>query len=59
MRREVLEGCIREAMGGDRSEEIRSNVMKWKNLSREAVDEGGSSDRCIDEFVAKLSVWQF
>ena len=37
MRREVLEGCIREVMGGDRSEEIRSNVMKWKNLAREAV----------------------
>ena len=56
VRREVLEGCIGEVIGGDRSEEIRSNVMKWKNLAREAVDEGGSSDKCIDEFVAKLSV---
>ncbi|CBI33059.3 unnamed protein product, partial [Vitis vinifera] len=57
VRREVLEDCIGKVMGSDGLKEIKNNAMKWKNLAREAVDEGGSSDKCIDEFVAKLAVW--
>ncbi|CBI23328.3 unnamed protein product, partial [Vitis vinifera] len=55
VRREVLEDCIGKVMGSDGLKEIKNNAMKWKNLAREAVDEGGSSDKCIDEFVAKLA----
>ena len=29
--------------------------MKWKELAKEAVDEDGSSDKNIEEFVTKLS----
>lgn len=55
--REVLEDCIGKVMGSDGLKEIKNNALKWKNLAREAVDEGGSSDKCIDEFVAKLTAW--
>ncbi|GLT94316.1 hypothetical protein SLE2022_120620 [Rubroshorea leprosula] len=54
VKREVLEGCIKEVMVGDKGEGMRKNANKWKKLATEAVDEGGSSDKNIDEFVAKL-----
>lgn len=47
--------CIEEVMEGEKGEVIRENTKKWKNLARAAVDEGGSSDKNIDEFVATLS----
>ncbi|XP_059432918.1 UDP-glycosyltransferase 74F2-like [Corylus avellana] len=53
-RREVVEHCIREIMEGDRGKEIKKNAFKWRKLAKEAVDEGGSSDKNIEEFVAKL-----
>ncbi|XP_031403407.1 UDP-glycosyltransferase 74F2-like [Punica granatum] len=53
--REELGLCIEEVMEGEKGKVIRENVKKWKNLAIEAMDEGGSSDRNIDEFVAKLS----
>ncbi|XP_044465777.1 UDP-glycosyltransferase 74E2-like [Mangifera indica] len=52
--REEIEMCIREVMEGEKSEELRKNSKKWKELAKEAVDEGGSSDRNIEEFVAKV-----
>ncbi|XP_059626305.1 UDP-glycosyltransferase 74G1-like [Cornus florida] len=54
VRRRVLELCIREVMEGQKGKEIKENAIKWKNLAKEAVDEGGSSDKNIDEFVAEL-----
>ncbi|GLT33407.1 hypothetical protein SLA2020_080010 [Shorea laevis] len=54
IRKEEIERCIREVMEGEKSMDIRSNSERWKKLSKEAVDEGGSSDRNIDEFVAEL-----
>ncbi|KAJ8634360.1 hypothetical protein MRB53_027696 [Persea americana] len=52
----VLEGgelkrCLEEVMGG---EEIRKNAMKWRDLAREAVGEGGSSDCNLRAFVEKM-----
>ncbi|KAK2664479.1 hypothetical protein Ddye_003053 [Dipteronia dyeriana] len=52
--RNVLQKAIKEIMEGDKGKVIKKNVMKWKELAKEAVDEGGSSDINIDEFVAKL-----
>ncbi|KAL0383333.1 UNVERIFIED_CONTAM: UDP-glycosyltransferase 74E2 [Sesamum calycinum] len=46
--------CINHVMGGD-GEEIRENTTKWKEMARDAVDEGGSSDRSIEEFVSTLA----
>ncbi|XP_050208198.1 UDP-glycosyltransferase 74G1-like [Mercurialis annua] len=55
VQRESVERCVREVMEGDKGRVIKENAMKWKILAKEAVDEGGSSDRNIDELVAKLN----
>jgi pathogen-inducible salicylic acid glucosyltransferase len=52
--REAAEHCIREIMEGERGNEIKKNALKLRKLAKEAVDEGGSSDKNIEEFVAKL-----
>ncbi|KAG6630942.1 hypothetical protein CIPAW_13G056200 [Carya illinoinensis] len=54
VRREAIEHCIREIMEGERGKEIKKNAFKWRKLAKEAVDKGGSSDKNIEEFVAKL-----
>lgn len=54
IRKEEMERCIREIMEGDKSEDVKRNADKWKKLAIEAVNEGGSSDKNIEEFVAKL-----
>ncbi|EEF32571.1 UDP-glucosyltransferase, putative [Ricinus communis] len=51
---EEIELRIREVMEGVKANEIRKNSEKWKKLAREAVDEGGSSEKNIEEFVAEL-----
>ncbi|KAL9347441.1 hypothetical protein Peur_058807 [Populus x canadensis] len=53
-RRETIESCIREILEGKKGKEIKRNASKWKELAKEAVKEGGSSDKNIDEFVANL-----
>lgn len=50
-RREEFVKCLEVVMEGERSQVIRGNAGKWKNLAREAVSEGGSSDKIIDDFV--------
>ncbi|XP_074284496.1 mogroside I-E synthase-like [Silene latifolia] len=52
--REEIELCILEVMEGDKSNEIKSNAKKWKNLAKETMEKGGSTSRNIEEFVAKL-----
>ena len=46
--------CIQEVMEGEGANKIRSNANMWKKLSIQAMEKGGSSDKNIDEFVAKL-----
>ncbi|KAM3702233.1 hypothetical protein ACJW31_04G010300 [Castanea mollissima] len=53
--KEEIELCIREVIEGERGKEMKRNSMKWKELAKEAVDEDGSSDKNIAEFVTKLS----
>ncbi|WOG86935.1 hypothetical protein DCAR_0206154 [Daucus carota subsp. sativus] len=52
--REDVAACIMDAMEGDSKEEIRENALKWRQVAIEAMDEGGSSDRNIDDFISKL-----
>lgn len=52
--REEVGRCVGEIMKGEKGKEIRKNSHKWRELAIKAVDEGGSSDKNIDEFVAKL-----
>eukprot|EP00262_Sarcandra_glabra_P014530 TRINITY_DN4271_c0_g1_i2.p1 TRINITY_DN4271_c0_g1~~TRINITY_DN4271_c0_g1_i2.p1 ORF type:complete len:457 (-),score=43.83 TRINITY_DN4271_c0_g1_i2:307-1677(-) len=49
-----IEVCIKEVMEGERAEEIKRNACKWKEIARGSVDEGGSSDKNIDQFVASI-----
>lgn len=50
--REEVERCINEIMGsGSRAEEVKKNALKWKNAAAEAVAEGGSSDKNIQDIV--------
>jgi pathogen-inducible salicylic acid glucosyltransferase len=41
-------------MESERSNVIRKNSDKWKKLAKMAVDEGGSSDKNIEEFVTEV-----
>nr|XP_023928027.1 UDP-glycosyltransferase 74E2-like [Quercus suber] len=52
--KEEIELCIREVIG-DRGKEMKRNLMKWMELAKEAVNKDGSSDKNIEEFVAKIS----
>ncbi|KAF7845128.1 UDP-glycosyltransferase 74G1 [Senna tora] len=52
--REEVKECVKEIMEGERGKEMKENAMYWKNMARNAVDEGGSSDKNIEEFVARL-----
>ncbi|KAK0586164.1 hypothetical protein LWI29_002080 [Acer saccharum] len=52
--RHVFKKAIKEIMEGEKGKEIKKNAMIWKELAKEAIDEGGSSDTNINEFVAKL-----
>ncbi|KNA08531.1 hypothetical protein SOVF_161410 [Spinacia oleracea] len=54
VRRENLRRCLKEVMEGKRSEEIRENASKWRELSKKAVSHGGSSDNHINDFVQHL-----
>nr|POF16834.1 udp-glycosyltransferase 74e1 [Quercus suber] len=53
--KEEIELCIREVIEGERGKQMKINSIRWKELAKEAVDKGGSSDKNIEEFVAKLS----
>ncbi|KAL8469501.1 hypothetical protein ACS0TY_032372 [Phlomoides rotata] len=52
--REEIEGCVREVVEGEKGKEMKRNATKWKDLAKEAVSEGGSSDINIDTFISKL-----
>ncbi|KAA8527228.1 hypothetical protein F0562_034675 [Nyssa sinensis] len=52
--RQEIEACIREVMEGETGKEMKKNAIKWRDLAKEAVSEGGTSDLNINEFVSKL-----
>ncbi|KAL3828440.1 hypothetical protein ACJIZ3_017242 [Penstemon smallii] len=54
--RDEIEGCIREVMGagGEKGKEMKRNANKWKDLAKEAVSDGGSSDTNINKFLLQL-----
>ncbi|WMV40341.1 hypothetical protein MTR67_033726 [Solanum verrucosum] len=54
VRREVIEECIKLVMEEEKGKVIRENAKKWRELARNVVDEGGSSDKNIEEFISKL-----
>ncbi|KAL6185530.1 hypothetical protein ACLB2K_041662 [Fragaria x ananassa] len=52
--KEEISACIRQVMDKDTGMEFRKAALVWKELAREAADDGGSSDRNIEEFVEKI-----
>ncbi|KAI3789250.1 hypothetical protein L2E82_02042 [Cichorium intybus] len=52
---EEMARCVEEIMSGPRSEEFRKNAAELKKAAREAVAEGGSSDKNIQLFVNAVS----
>ncbi|XP_043700255.1 UDP-glycosyltransferase 74F2-like [Telopea speciosissima] len=57
--KEEIEACIMEVMEGEKGKGIRENAINWKELAKEAVDEGGSSDKNIEDFVALICHAEF
>ncbi|XP_009373576.3 phloretin 4'-O-glucosyltransferase-like [Pyrus x bretschneideri] len=52
---EELKRCLELVMGsGEIGEEMRRNAKKWKDLAREAVSEGGSSDKNLKAFLDQI-----
>ncbi|EXB61152.1 UDP-glycosyltransferase 74E2 [Morus notabilis] len=54
VRGEAVEHYVKEIIEGERGREMKMNAIKWSALAKMAVNEGGSSDKNIDEFIAKL-----
>ncbi|KAJ9537997.1 hypothetical protein OSB04_030730 [Centaurea solstitialis] len=52
--REEIKECLMEATEGVKAEEMKNNALKWKKAAEEAVEEGGSSDLNIQEFVDEI-----
>ncbi|KAI3789251.1 hypothetical protein L2E82_02043 [Cichorium intybus] len=52
---EEMARCVEEIMAGPRSEEFRKNSAEFKRAAREAVADGGSSDKNIQLFADVLS----
>ncbi|KAJ9705135.1 hypothetical protein PVL29_003267 [Vitis rotundifolia] len=52
--RDEVEKCLIEATTGEKAAELKQNAMKWKKAAEEAVAEGGSSDRNLQEFVDEV-----
>ncbi|KNA18894.1 hypothetical protein SOVF_066420, partial [Spinacia oleracea] len=46
---------VEEIMYGERASMIKENAAKWKDLAKEAVGEGGSSDKNIGEIINWLA----
>jgi len=53
--KEEVEKSIRTVMETERGIEMRKNALRWKTLAREAMMEGGSSDKNIEDFVEEIA----
>ncbi|XP_028784228.1 UDP-glycosyltransferase 74E2-like [Neltuma alba] len=51
VKRETLKNCIKEVMESEIGKEMKRNAIPWKVSASEAIDEGGSSQKQIREFV--------
>ncbi|KAM7489171.1 hypothetical protein LguiB_026655 [Lonicera macranthoides] len=53
--RSEMKECIEMVMGdGERGDDVRKNAKKWKDLAKEAVEEGGSSHLNLKSFVNEI-----
>ncbi|XP_054804611.1 phloretin 4'-O-glucosyltransferase-like [Prosopis cineraria] len=55
-RADEIRRCVEEVMGnGEKGKEVRKNVARWREASRGAMEEGGSSDRNLRALLDQLS----
>lgn len=54
VRQEEVEHCVSEILEGQRGKEIQRNAIALKESARKAVDEDGSSNKNIEEFIGSL-----
>lgn len=54
VRREEIERCIWEVMETERGRGMAENAVKWMELAVEAVSEGGTTDKSINDFVSGI-----
>ncbi|XP_043719824.1 phloretin 4'-O-glucosyltransferase-like [Telopea speciosissima] len=52
---EELVRCLEMVMEGESGEEMRKNAKHWRDLAREAAQEGGSSDKNLKAFVDEIA----
>ncbi|KAF2323974.1 hypothetical protein GH714_005810 [Hevea brasiliensis] len=53
VRKQEVVRCLKEVMEGKKSYEIKKNARKWRQVAGKTVGEGGSSDKHINDFVAR------
>ncbi|XP_023156912.1 indole-3-acetate beta-glucosyltransferase isoform X1 [Zea mays] len=54
--RDEVERCIKDVMDGDSKDKYRKSATMWMQKAKSAMQNGGSSDKNITEFVAKYSL---
>ncbi|KAI3470320.1 hypothetical protein Pfo_026983 [Paulownia fortunei] len=52
--REEVCMCVNEVAQGEKGKELRRNAGKWKKLAKEAVDDGGTTAKNIEDIVSRL-----
>ncbi|KAH7520248.1 UDP-glycosyltransferase 84B2 [Ziziphus jujuba] len=52
---EEVEKCIMEVIEGPKAEEIKKRALELKEAAKKAVQNGGSSDKNIDQFIREIS----
>ncbi|XP_028765437.1 UDP-glycosyltransferase 74F2-like isoform X1 [Neltuma alba] len=55
LRRETVRNCIKEVMGSEKGKEMKNNAIKWMSVVKSSMEEGGSSDKNIEEFITMIS----
>ncbi|EEF42275.1 UDP-glucosyltransferase, putative [Ricinus communis] len=55
VRKQEVIRCLKEVMEGKKSEEIKKHARKWRQVAERTFDEGGSSDKNINDFVEHLA----
>ncbi|KAL6221449.1 hypothetical protein ACLB2K_009200 [Fragaria x ananassa] len=53
--KEEITKCIQQVMEEEKGMEMIKASLRWKELAKEAVNVGGSSDKNIEEFVAEIT----
>ncbi|KAK1390874.1 Glycosyltransferase [Heracleum sosnowskyi] len=52
--REDITKSVKDVMEGAKREELKANALKLKDMALEAMSEGGSSDKNIDDFISNI-----